>query len=90
METNTIEIQQKIDKLERDHKDYVEFGAGCFLGIIVTGAMIDHYHDPYLWLVLLTLIGSLVTAIVIAVKKSLKQDQYADELRQLKSNPPLT
>jgi uncharacterized membrane protein len=87
-EINTLSL--KIDKLERDHKDYVEFGAGCFLGIIVTGAMIDQYHDPYLWLVLLTLTGSLVAAIAIAVKKSLKQDQYADELRQLQSNPSLT
>ena len=83
---NICILTQKINKLESDHKDYVEFGAGCFLGIFVTGAMIDHYHDPYLWLVLLTLTGSLVAAIVIGVKKDLKKDQYIAELKALTSN----
>jgi F0F1-type ATP synthase assembly protein I len=79
-------LTQKINKLESDHKDYVEFGAGCFLGIFVTGTMIDHYHDPYLWLVLLALTGSLVAAIVIGVKKALEKDRYIAELKVLTSN----
>lgn len=79
-------LTQKINKLESDHKDYVEFGAGCFMGIFGTGVMIDHYHDPFLWGVLFILCGSLVAAIVIAVKKDLEKDRYVLELQELKTN----
>jgi hypothetical protein len=78
-------LQQNIDKLERDHKAYVEFGAGCFMGIFATGVMIDHYHDPLLWLVLLALTGSLIAAIVITVKKDLLKDRYMKELEQFQA-----
>lgn len=75
-----IVLQQNIDKLERNHKAYVEFGAMCFIGLIATGIMIDYHYDPLLWLVLLALSGSLITAIVIAVKKDLEKDSYVKEL----------
>jgi hypothetical protein len=48
--------------------------------------MIDHYHDPFLWGVLFILCGSLVAAIVIAVKKDLEKDRYVLELQELKTN----
>lgn len=80
---NTLSL--KVDKLERDHKSYIEFGAGCFIGILGTGIMIDHHYDPILWLVLFILIVSLVTSIVIGVKKSLEKDQYIEELRQIQT-----
>lgn len=78
---NTLSL--KIDKLERDHKAYIEFGAGYFIGILGTGIMIDHHYDPILWLILFILIVSLVTSIIIGVKKSLEKDQYIEELRQI-------
>lgn len=78
-------LQQNIDKLERDHKAYVEFVAGCFIGLIATGIMIDYHYDPLLWLVLLALTGSLITAIVIAVKKDLEKDSYMKELAQFQA-----
>lgn len=80
-------LSLKIDKLESEHNEYVKFSAGCFIGIFGTGIMIDHHYDPMLWLVLLILTVSLVATIVIAVKKSLKKDQYLEELRQLQSIP---
>jgi hypothetical protein len=82
-EINTLSF--KVDKLERDHKAYIEFGAGCFIGILGTGIMIDHHYDPILWPILFILIVSLITSIVIGVKKSLEKDQYIEELRQLQT-----
>lgn len=82
-EINTLSL--KIDKLERDHKAYIEFGAGCFMGIFGMGIVIDHHYDPILWLILFSLIVSLVATIVIAVKKSLEKDQYMEEFRQLQT-----
>ncbi|MCL4431462.1 MAG: hypothetical protein M1300_03975 [Epsilonproteobacteria bacterium] len=78
---NTLSL--KIDKLERDHKAYIEFGAGCFIGILAIGMMIDHHYDPFLWLVLFVLFVSLVSSIVIGVKKSLEKDRYIQELKSL-------
>lgn len=78
-------LQERIEKLEHDHKSYVEFGAGCFIGLIATGIMIDYHYDPLLWLVLLALSGSLITAIVIAVKKDLEKDSYVKELAQFQA-----
>jgi hypothetical protein len=75
-------LTQKINKLEADHKAYVEFGAGCFIGLIATGIMINYHYDPLLWLVLLALTGSLIAAIVITVKKDLLKDRYMKELEQ--------
>lgn len=84
-EINTL--SRKIDKLERDHKAYIEFGAGCFIGILGVGIAIDHHYDPFLWLVLFVLFVSLIASFVIGVKKSLEKDQYLEELRQLQSIP---
>lgn len=83
-EINTLSL--KIDQLERDRRVFVEFGSGCFIGIFGTGIMIDHHYYPILWLVLFALIGSLIAAIVIGVKKGLEKDQYIEDLRQLQSN----
>lgn len=77
------DLQKKIDKIERDHQDYVQFGAGCFIGIFAIGIMIDHLHEPLLWLVLLALTVSLVISIVIAVKQGLKKDKLIAELEAL-------
>lgn len=80
----TIEsLSQKIDKLECDHKAYVEFSAGCFIGVFAVGIMIDHTHNPFLWLVLFILTLSLIVSIVIAVKQDLKQDALKLELEGL-------
>lgn len=83
-DVNTLSL--KIDKLERDHKEYVEFGAGCFIGILGIGIAIDHNYDPFLWLVLFVLFVSLVSSFIIGVKKSLEKDQYVEKLRQLQCN----
>lgn len=80
------DLQQKIQKLESDHKAYVQFGAGCFIGIFATGMMLDQTHDPILWLCLVLLIGSLIGAIVIAVRKDLEKDRYVSELQSLKTS----
>lgn len=80
---NTLSL--KVDKLENSHKSLVDLGAFLFMGIIGTGFMIDHYYYPILWLILFVLTISLVTTIVIAVKKSLEKDQYIEELRQLQT-----
>lgn len=80
---NTLSL--KIDKLDRDHKAYIEFGAGSFIGIFATGMMIDHAYDPFLWLVLFVLFLSLIASFIIGVKKSLEKDQYLEELRQLQT-----
>lgn len=82
---NIDTLSLKIDTLKRDHQSYVEFGAGCFIGLIATGIMIDYHYDPLLWLVLLALSGSLITAIVIAVKKDLEKDSYMKELAQFQA-----
>lgn len=78
---NTLSL--KIDKLERDHKAYIEFGSGCFIGIFGIGIAIDHHYDPFLWLVLFVLFVSLVASFVIGVKKSLEKDQYVEKLKSL-------
>lgn len=84
---DSCHLERKIAKLNEDHKAYIEFGAMCFIGILVTGIEIDHTHDPLLWLVLLALIGSFVAAIVIGVKKDLEKERYVSELQSLASNP---
>jgi uncharacterized membrane protein len=78
-------LSLKIDKLKSDHKAYLEFSAGCFIGIFATAIMIDYHYDPILWLVLFALIVSLITSIIIGVKKSLEKDQYSEELKQLQA-----
>jgi F0F1-type ATP synthase assembly protein I len=78
-------LSQKIGKLENSHKSLVDLGAFILMGILATGFMIDHYYKPILWLLLFVLTISLVTTIVIAVKKDLKKDQYIEELNQLQS-----
>lgn len=79
-------LQQRIEKLEHDHKSYVEFGAMCFIGILASGMMIDHTHNHALWLVVLLLMVVLVTTIVIAVKRDLEKDRYIEELQKYNSS----
>lgn len=86
MEEITV-LEQRIEKLEHEHKSYVEFGTMCFIGILASGMIIDHTHNHALWLLVLLLTVVLVTTIVIAVKRDLKKDRYVDELSALKSNP---
>lgn len=84
---NVHDLEEKIQKLESDHKAYVEFGAGCSIGIFGTGLMLDRSHDPLLWLCLVVLVVSLITSIVIAIRKDLYKDQLVSQLQILKSNP---
>jgi hypothetical protein len=51
-------LEQKIDKLDYDHKSYVEFGSMCFIGLFASGMMIDRYHYPLLWGVVFLLFAS--------------------------------
>ena len=88
MEEITV-LQKRIEKLERDHKAYVEFGAMCFIGIIASGMMIDHTHNYSLWFVILLLSVSLISTIVVAVKKDLEKDKYIEELAAFKSHPSI-
>ena len=83
---NAHDLEQKIQKLESDHKAYVEFGAGCFIGIFGTGLMLDHSHDPILWLCLVLLVISLISAIVIAVRKDMEKDRYREKLQKFSSS----
>jgi uncharacterized protein (DUF983 family) len=85
MEEITI-LQQRIEKLEHDHKSFVEFGAMCFIGILASGMMIDHTHNYSLWLVVLLLTVVLVTTIVIAIKRDLEKDRYIEELQNYNSS----
>jgi F0F1-type ATP synthase assembly protein I len=78
-------LQQNIDKLERDHKAYVEFGAGCFIGIFATGIIIDYTHNYSLWFLILLLSIALIATIVIAVKQDMQKDRYCEELEQLQT-----
>lgn len=79
-------LQQRIEKLEHDHKSYVEFGAMCFIGILASGMIIDHTHNHALWLLVLLLTVVLVTTIVIAVKRELEKDRYIEELQKYNSS----
>lgn len=85
MEEITV-LQKRIEKLERDHKAYVEFGAMCFIGIFVSGMVIDHTHNHSLWFVILVLSISLISTIVVAVKKELEKDRCSEKLAQLHYN----
>lgn len=79
-------LQQRVEKLENDHKSYVEFGAMCFIGILASGMIIDHTHNYSLWFVILLLSVALISTIVVAVKKDLEKDRYIEELAAFKSN----
>lgn len=85
MEEITV-LQKRIDKLERDHKAYIEFGAIGFIGILASGMIIDHTHNYSLWFVILLLSVALISTIVVAVKKDLEKDRYIEELATFKSN----
>lgn len=79
-------LQQRIEKLERDHKAYVEFGVMCFIGILASGMIIDHTHNYSLWSVILLLSITLIATIVVAVKKDLEKDRYIEELQKYNSS----
>ena len=79
-------LEQRIEKLEHDHKSFVEFGAMCFIGILASSMMIDHTHNHALWFVVLLLTAALVTTIVIAVKRDLEKDRYIEELQKYNSS----
>lgn len=79
-------LEQKIDKLDYDHKSYVEFGSMCFIGLFASGMMIDRYHYPLLWGVVFLLFASLITTVVVGVKKDLEKDQHIQKLAQLQKN----
>lgn len=85
MEEITV-LEQRIKKLEHDHKSFVEFGAMCFIGILASGMMIDHTHNHALWFVVLLLTVALVTTIVITVKRDLEKDRYIEELQKYNSS----
>lgn len=85
MEEITV-LEQRIKKLEHEHKSFVEFGAICFIGILASGMMIDHTHNHALWLLVLLLTAVLVTTIVIAVKRDLEKDRYIEELLKYNSS----
>lgn len=79
-------LQEHIEKLEHNHKSFVEFGAMIFIGILATGMIIDHTHNHSLWFLILLLTGVLIATIVIAVKQDLEKDRYTEELASLQSN----
>lgn len=85
MEQMTV-LQEKIEKLEHNHKSFIEFGAMIFMGILATGMIIDHTHNHSLWFVILGLTIALITIIVIAVKQDLEKDRYREELAKLRLN----
>lgn len=85
MEEITV-LEERIEKLEHEHKSFVEFGAMCFIGILASGMIIDHTHNHALWFVVLSLTAVLVTTIVVAVKKDLEKDRYIEELQKYNSS----
>ncbi len=78
-------LSQKIEKLKRDRKAYIEFSAGCFIGLIGVGVAIEHKYDPFLLFLIFVLFVSLIASFVIGVKKALEQDQYELELKELQT-----
>lgn len=84
MEEITV-LEQRIEKLEHDHKSFVEFGAMCFIGILTSGMIIDHTHNYSLWFVIILLSVALISTIVVAVKKDLEKDSYVKELEQFQA-----
>lgn len=89
MEQMTV-LQEKIEKLEHNHKSFIEFGAMIFMGILATGMIIDYTHNYSLWLVILGLTIALIATIVIAVKQDLEKDRYTEELDKLQLNVSIT
>jgi F0F1-type ATP synthase assembly protein I len=81
-------LQERIERLEHNHKSFVEFGAMIFIGILATGMIIDHTHKYSLWFLILLLTVALIATIVIAVKQDLEKDRYCEELGQLQTIAP--
>ncbi|MDD5052101.1 MAG: hypothetical protein PHO27_05135 [Sulfuricurvum sp.] len=77
-------LEDRIERLEHNHKSFVEFGAMIFIGILATGMIIDHTHNYSLWFLILLLTGVMITTIVIAVKQDLEKDRYCEELASLR------
>jgi F0F1-type ATP synthase assembly protein I len=78
-------LQERIERLEYNHKSFVELGAMIFIGILATGIIIDHTHNYSLWFLILLLTVALIATIVIAVKQDLEKDRCSEELGQLQA-----
>ena len=83
-----IVLQKRIDKLERDHKAYIEFGAMCFIGILASGMIIDHTHNHSLWFLIILLLISFIASIVIGVQADMEKDELSKELQRICSSEP--
>lgn len=81
-------LQERIERLEHNHKSFVELGAMIFIGILATGMIIDHTHNYSLWFVVLGLTIALIATIVIAIKQDLEKDRCSEELGQLQAITP--
>lgn len=78
-------LQERIERLEHNHKSFVEFGAMIFIGILAAGMIIDHTHNYSLWFLILLLTIALIATIVVAVKQDLEKDRCSEELGQLQT-----
>lgn len=81
-------LRERIERLEHNHRSFVEIGAMIFIGILATGMIIDHTHNYSLWFLILLLTVALIATIVVAVKQGLEKDRYCEELGQLQTIAP--